>query len=823
MSKMRVVVPYEGKPDANIYLIGEAPGYEETIHERPFVGSAGKILDRLLQDSGISRGECRIGNVCRVRPPGNKFEWFYAAEQKELYESECASLKRDIARVRPNVIVTLGNHPLKALMGHSGVTDWRGSILQYNGCKLVPTYHPSALQYGRWDWAPLITLDLKKALAESETSQYHKPLKHLVVNPNFQQVLKELSRLNRSDMVAFDTETTRPKKGEVGQTFMTAIAFSDASHYGFCIPFTKQDGKPYWTAEEEAAIIEGVRTLMENKSVRKIAHNSQFDMGVLQHNYGIKTAGLYLDTMAALHTVYPELPKSLNQARTMFSRQPYYDHWAKKGDFHFQRYNAMDAAVCREIVEPLLTEMEDLQVKDFYFKHVHPLLPVLLEMQMRGVRIDEEKRAALDSQLEFDLVTRDETFKTLFVPKGYVAGKNYRKKMKIENKIRELEKSGKWQKKDGLPAKRYINWKKKLIAFEGTFNVASPEQMKCLLKDIYKVKVKSTDNDSLKKMSNLKKTNKQVVELCDSVLARRKSAKLLGTYIKAPLYKGRMHTCYNVGGRVERSGDIEAGPVTGRLSSSESIVLNAGTNLQNIPTVKKAPEFRKMFLPDIGMKMLEVDLSQAENRVVAYLAEEERLIKAYENGEDVHSMYAEWIGRDRDMGKKVNHACNYGISAFELARKLRIPKAEAAGYLRQVFGNAPGIKRWQDNIANRFQQGKRVMTTFFGRRRQFLMPYSQDLLKSAYAYEPQSTVGDLLNLALMRFNTLMPLIPIPVQLLLQVHDSFALQYPPRFEEEIVMRLRKDVFNIPLTINGRTFTIPIDVKVGPSWGELEEIS
>ena len=146
--------------DIKIMLIGEAPGVNEDRERKPFVGGSGRILDRLLRDSGISRGECYLGNVVRYKPKGNNFKYFHGTD---LLHSEIDFLKKEVRRVKPNVIVPLGNEALSALTGKSGVTNWRGSILWSDElmCKVIPTVHP-ALVMRQWDYAPLALFDFKR-------------------------------------------------------------------------------------------------------------------------------------------------------------------------------------------------------------------------------------------------------------------------------------------------------------------------------------------------------------------------------------------------------------------------------------------------------------------------------------------------------------------------------------------------------------------------------------------------------------------------------------------------------------------------------------
>ena len=160
---MSSIVPSEGSVDARIFLVGECPGATEEREGRPFIGGAGMVLNGLLADAHIARESCYITNVVKVRPPANKFSWFYEKKKVEKkvrlvpkpeLQAGIEELHGELRAVAPNVIVPLGNEALKAVMGLDGITDWRGSILESPFGKVIPTYHPAAIMR-MWPWRPV--------------------------------------------------------------------------------------------------------------------------------------------------------------------------------------------------------------------------------------------------------------------------------------------------------------------------------------------------------------------------------------------------------------------------------------------------------------------------------------------------------------------------------------------------------------------------------------------------------------------------------------------------------------------------------------------
>ena len=766
------IVQYEGPSHAKIYLCGEAPGVQEEMEGRPFVGGAGRILNKMLLDVGISRGECRVGNVMRVRPPGNNFSHFYNGKYPtpELEEGR-RYLREDIKRTKPNVVCAMGNEALRALTGEYGVTNWRGSILWESklGCKVVPTIHPAMIMR-QWEFMPLTLFDLRRVKEEGESPDYSIPHRDFVLAPTFETCMRELERLRGCKRVAFDVETSGIN--------LTAIAFADSPFWAISIPFTVSKGVEVlnaWTSEEEIAILTGVKELMEDEKVEKIAQNAQFDILILRLcPLRIHTRGLVLDTMCAHNTCYPELPKALDVICSIYTRQPYYKHWAREGnDVVFWKYNGMDACITFEAAIAIEKEMEEFGVREFYYKLVHPLIDILGEMQLKGVRIDGGTRERAYEDVGKETVVLQGKLEE-------VVGESVN--VMSSKQLKELLYG-----KMGLPAR--------ISRARGT---------------------ETTDEEALRALAA-----KYPSEMFDLILRIRHNRKLLGTYLNEGS-EGRIRTSYVIGGTK-----------TGRLSSRESI-FGTGTNLQNIPR----GVCRKMFIPDEERVFIEADLSQADARVVAYLAEEERMIEVLEKGGDIHQLTAEslpdyfvpkgseyeGIGNPRRLfAKKHVHAFNYGESARGFAREAGIPEKEAREIQNKYFDTFPKIKAWQLKIQASLSRN-RIMETPMGRKRMFFGRWGDTLFREAYAYVPQSTVADILNLAMIRLHkrSCVEGVLWKVEFMLQVHDAFVLQCEKGYVDLWVEAI-KEAFNIPINIKGRELVIPVEIKMGENWDEMSKVS
>jgi len=244
--------------------------------------------------------------------------------------------------------------------------------------------------------------------------------------------------------------------------------------------------------------------------------------------------------------------------------------------------------------------------------------------------------------------------------------------------------------------------------------------------------------------------------------------------------------------------------------------------MQNIPK----GSIRRMFVPDDGKTFVNADLSQAEARVVAWLAGENRLMQVFTNGGDIHRRNAANIFRkaekdvtkdERELAKRIVHASNYGMGPITFAKNAGVSVAEAKKLLNAYFSEYPRIKLWHMSIENTLRK-TRTLTTPLGRKRTFFNRWDSTLLREAYAYIPQSTVADVLNVGLRRCyaeyrNT-------DTNILLQIHDAVLLQTPTPGVANVARRV-KELLTIPIQIGIQQLVIPVDVSIGPNWGELEK--
>lgn len=759
-----MIVNGEGSLGSKIWLIGEAPGAQEAIEGRPFVGGSGQLLSSLLKEASIKREDCYVDNVIQTRPPANDFSTFYVKGMPTLELVQgWTRLQRLVEENKPKVVVALGDEALHALTRKRGIMNWRGSVLSLDGIKIVPTIHP-AMALREFKSSRMIVFDLRKAKRESERDEWPSSYRDtFLLEPHFDGALKILNDLKSKDKIAFDIETAGKQ--------ILCIGFAWSKEEAACIPIFFGE-RSWWSQEEELEIVRGIRELFKTKGIKFIAQNAQFDMTYLKDLWGIDV-DLWMDTMIAFHCLYPEFPKRLAFLTSIFTERNYYKHMVGKGGvevgatpLQLWEYNCLDCVSTWECANEIYRELNEFGTYQFYINHSHRLIKPLMEMQRRGIKIDLPKREAIRDNLERDL-------------------------KEMQARLNE--------------------------AVGHELNVLSPKQMKDFLYQELGLPRKynrnsgnlTADEDAINDLA--KKNSSPIFSL---ILDIRGTKKLLSTYILAPLDKdGRMRCSYGI-----------TGTVTGRLSSRES-VYGSGTDLQNIP---RGEIVRGIFIPDEGMVFINADLSQAEARAVAYLSGDYQLQSLFENPVgDIHRFNAsrcfckplkEVTEKERQLAKTLVHAANYGTGAKKFSALTGFSEDRSRQLLNQYFALYPGVKVWHRRVEEQIYKTK-MMETPLGRKRMFFGRLGPDLVREAIAYVPQSLVSDILNLGLVEAYRALP----PQwEFLLQVHDSVLAQVPIETPPEHIWKFFKHFFEIGIEVNGKRMKIPVDIKTGPNWGSLKEL-
>lgn len=338
-----------GSPSATFMIVGEAWGETEERTGVPFSGVSGQELGRMLHDAGILTSDCYYTNLVNARPVHNDLETWIPVKKtgvtadmvplrgrfvKPIVRLGYESLLREIELVKPKVIIPVGNSSMWALTGRTSITKWRGSMLEFNGTRVVPTYHPAAI-LRMWEWRQIAVLDLKRARGEA-ISPSPPPAYNFIIKPGFEKVLTTIEWLmGRAEggeklTPCFDIETVA---GHI-RCFAIAWTTSDA----ICIPLMELgNASGYWTAEEEATILWRVYKLFTHPNVGIRGQNLLYDCQyVYKHWHFIPN--IAQDTMLSHHTLWAGLPKSLAFQASMYAEN--YVFWKEMVSFNEEKEGA---------------------------------------------------------------------------------------------------------------------------------------------------------------------------------------------------------------------------------------------------------------------------------------------------------------------------------------------------------------------------------------------------------------------------------------------------------------------------------------------------
>lgn len=759
---MAAKVPAILRANSPIMIVGEAPGGQEELQLRPFVGPAGGILNEMLLEAGIGVHSCSISNVCKFRPPQNDIGAFFLdakrTKPREILEQGIAELREEIIRVRPNLVVAAGETALWALTGKHKITNWRGSILESTlvpGTKVIPIYHPAAiLRMYEWRW--ITVNDLRRAARESATPDIPTHGWTLHTRPSYDDALGFLHSIPEG-RVSVDIET---RLGHIA-----CIGVSRSPTEAMCFPLMcQEDSEGYWSAEQEHAIVLALRSTLMRQGAQVIGQNWIYDLQYIARHWGFAPMP-WMDTMLGHHVCFAGLPKGLDFLASMYCN--YYQFWkaeskdwgTRMSEDELWEYNCKDVLYTLEAADAIDRTIDKLKLRA-PFEFQMQLFRTVFRMMLRGVRFDHTLRGALTSELLEEIGKREQLVEKLL----------------------------------GEP-----------------INIRSPKQLQLLFyqqlgqKEVLNRKTgrPTTDDEAL---SRLVKREPLLQMLVGAINETRYLGTALGVVSTSVDSDQRLRCSYNI-----------AGTVTFRLSSSED-AFGFGTNLQNITKGRKSletglqlPNLRRLIIPDEGYEMFDADLDRADAQVVAWEADDQELKQIFREGVDLHEQNAKVIGCARQQAKQGVHAANYGASARTIAYHLGITLHQADQFLHRWFSAHPNIKAWHKRVEGELAT-RRFVTNRFGYRK-FFYSRVDNILPEALAWIPQSTVAITIDKGAVALEAQVP----QAEILLQVHDSLTFQLPQR-EVDALLPLCAAALHIPIPYPD-PLVIPVGFKRSTkSWGE-----
>jgi DNA polymerase-1 len=603
---------------------------------------------------------------------------------------------------------------------------------------------------------------------------------HIVDNP---AALAELTaHLEQAEWIAFDSETTStdPLLAD-----LVGISFSTQEGSGYYIPLGHHTSESQLSVAEVAGVLGPV---LANPAIPKIGQNLKFDYLTLRRA-GMVVANLAFDTMIAEWLLDPgsrNLGLKEMAGHYLHAQMTHIEELIGKGKAQISMadvpitqaapYAAADAEVTQRLRPILEQKLQSSGASAELFRDLEmPLVPILADMEWAGISLD----APFFSRMSAELSTRlAEIEKDIYALVGYAFN---------INSTQQLSR----------------------VLFE-SLRLEPPDRRKKTASGHYSTSVEVLDE---------LRGKHPVVDL---ILENRELAKLKSTYVDSlPLQinprTGRVHTSFN-----------QAGSVTGRLASSDP-------NLQNIPTrTELGRQVRNGFIAAPGWTLLSVDYSQIELRIVAHAAQDEGMLTAFRQGQDIHATTAAAIYGiplsqvDKNMrrhAKAINFGLIYGMSSFGLSRSTGLTLGESENFVKAYFDRFPGVKSFLDET-RRLAARQGFVETLLGRRRYFpnlVNPQNQTLRareeREAINAPIQGTAADIVKLAMLKLPAALRAANSSARLLLQVHDELVLE-TPQAELESTTRLVRDVME-----NAYVLSIPLETEArsGPSWGAMEVLS
>ncbi|MDD7318446.1 MAG: DNA polymerase I [Prevotella sp.] len=571
--------------------------------------------------------------------------------------------------------------------------------------------------------------------------------------------------LSTYKILSLDTETTSTNAIEAE---LVGLSFSVEPHKAFYVAIPED-------REKAQTLVNIFKPLYESPDIQKVGQNIKYDLEVLAA-YGVTLEGEMWDTMIAHYLIQPELrhnmdymadvylnyetihieeligPKGKNQ-RSMRSLPP--------KDVY--RYACEDADITLQLKNVLEPKLKDAGVDRLFHEIEMPLVRVLADMELNGVRIDTASLAETSAAFS-------------------------ERMLQLEQKIYQLA--------------------------DEEFNIASPKQVGDVLFGKMKIveKPKKTKTGQFVTSEEVLQTLRHKHEIVDNILQHRGLKKLLGTYVNA-LPKlinkktGHIHTSFN-----------QTVTATGRLSSSDP-------NLQNIPVRgEDGKEIRKAFIPDPGCLFFSADYSQIELRVMAHLSGDQNMIRVFNEGHDLHAataatIYKKEIGdvtRDeRTKSKRANFGIIYGITVFGLAERLEIERGEAKQLIDGFFETFPQVHHYMKQ-SKQMAREQGYAETVFHRRRYLADINSQNVVVRNFAERNainapiQGSAADIIKVAMIRIHRRFKQLGLKSKMILQVHDELNFNVFPEEKETVEKVVIEEMQN--------AYRLKVPLIADCGWGE-----
>lgn len=608
-------------------------------------------------------------------------------------------------------------------------------------------------------------MEFSSFLKEIDTSEKIAPDKFSLIT-SIEMLQEVTEKLLEAEVVAIDCETTSLNARVAKMVGVSLCAGLDEAWY-VPVGHLEEDGSLVPGQLVEAEVVEVLRPLLANTDVVKLGHNLKYDYTVFKQQWKVELAPPLADTMIAAHLLEASSSLKLDdlcrdRGLRLTSFEEVVGKDKRENCFAYVAPKEACTYSCEDVYGTLVLwhefkdQLEEKNLLTLFHDLEMPLMPILAEMEVRGIAINEERLSELSQEF------------------GEKLGS-------IETAIYEL--AGQ------------------------SFNINSPRQLGHILFEELGLphgrKTKTGYSTDVKVLEKLAPKH----ELPALILEYRSLTKLLSTYVDklAELrdeHSGRIHTSFN-----------QAVTATGRLSSSNP-------NLQNIPIRgEEGNRIRQAFVPAEGHLFLSADYSQIDLRVMAHYSGDKALIDAFNAGDDIHSRTAAQVfgvspllitSEMRRVAKSINFGIVYGMSSFGLSNQLGISRKEAQNFIDRYFALYSGVKEFMERIVVEARE-KGYVTTLMNRRRALPEISASNKMQREFAERTaintpiQGTAADIIKLAMLKVDGALREAGCPADMLLQIHDELVFEVPRTAAEEVKEVIRKEMegamtLDVPLVVN-----------------------
>lgn len=823
-----------GNPYAKLLVLGDHPSQSEI---EPFQSSAGAVLWELLQESGVQQSHVWKTYLYKYYPPNGDVRGISSVCNTEL---EQAKLLAEIKEINPNCILVLGEESFRFLKGHKGLAQWRGSILvsPNTGYKFVATIPPqwlkrgsqSEFQYGHkvyaYIWKSIMKLDIQRAVEESRSRELNLPNPFIKTCRDSMELSRFLTKNKHRQKVSLDIESYNCTP------MMMGIAFDE--HEALVVPLFNRLGTltiGKLPKSDQVYVWVQLQEMLKTKQI--IGQNFKYDQEKLEM-IGFrfqKQRPIWSDTLIKAHTIQPELPsKAMQMLQSIWTRMPYHKDEGKEFDykkqnisklFHYCGLDVISTYSTDVSMDDDLREMSEIYKTDlwnYFYNFKMNLHRVYMAIEHKGFAVDLEARAALKIkyQSSHDMIqSRLGAAVPDFRPKNLKG------------------KAGKRCHDDHL------------------VNVAATGQIKQLMYKYLglperkrKGKVSAGKDVIVALLNNNVKNDLQRNVLTD-ILDDRKT-RITISRINAKLdFDGRDRCAYRITG-------TETGRTSNSVLKQPLRPYKSGHAFQTLTKHgEMGKDVRTIWKVDEGFCFVQVDLSQAEPRIVAKLCRDTELEKAFESGKvDIHRRTAALVlgkmsyldlsenfievadtldkdGPDRFLGKTSRNGGNYDMGKGELAvriataakimgMEISVSEWRAGKMLEAFHAASPNIRAVFHKEIQEQLNSTRVLINPYGAIRTFNDRLGEkSIYGEGYAHIPQSTVGDKVKRSILEIEELMPDF-VSLCLMGEAHDALLMRFPLG-EEVDRAKVVKEVMEREIDFSSCSLKrgklkIPVDVEV-----------